>query len=143
MRLICGVALFSLLALGANAQVITSCGASAGHAYYLPNNNTKGEWLKDGLSQGALTLVDRGDKPQILYRDATKTMRDAETDDGAKVYWMSKTPDVKSVLVVHSAAVEHYLFKLDARGRGEVVWGTFRHAGMIKGSVFKAECSGP
>lgn len=136
--------ILSLLLLSgpAVAQVITNCGASSGHAYYLPNNNTKGEWLADGLSQGAVTLIDRGDRPQILYRDATKTMRDAETDDGAKVFWISKSAEVKSVLVVHTAAAEHYLFKLDSAGRGEVVWGTFRHTGMIKGSVFTAECTG-
>ena len=45
------------------------------------------------------------------------------------------------VVVVHNSAIEHYLFRLDKQGNGEVVWGTVRAQGLLpKSSLFRAAC---
>lgn len=148
MRFLAAVLFFIWLPTGAHAQVITKCGASSGFGYYLPGPlvpSDKVGWQKDGISAGGIILVNRGENPQILYVDATQNIRDAELDDGGRVRWLNRGTDGHFVVVVlYGLAMEHFLFRLDPDGNGEVIWGSVKHATPItKSSLFRAECRKP
>ena len=66
-NLVVGLLLGSTLYSVANAADIAHCGASEGYAYYpkfgLGANDGKGEWIKDGISNGqhSISVSDNGD----------------------------------------------------------------------------------
>jgi hypothetical protein len=144
-----GLIILSLSTTTSFAQVITKCGNSDGYAYYLPGAalpEEKAGWRKDGMSDGEIILIAKGDKPQIIFRDATNKTQDVETDHGAELRWLSRDEEgISTVLAVYPVGlIEHYVFRLDAGGKGEVVWGGARYRALIqKSSLYRASCTGP
>lgn len=146
--LLASAALLLFLASGSNgrAATITRCGESQGYGWYfagpvVPSN--KAGWQKDGITGGDLTLIFDGDQPDIVYTDAAGT-RSARAS-GATALSINGAAGYRLIVVLYPAgAIEHYLFNLDAKGNGTVVWGTARSAGPIqKSSLFVAKCRAP
>jgi hypothetical protein len=103
-------------------------------------------WKKDGTSGGfQLISADDDSDPDIIFTDKIDTR--SSRADGAT---MLKVPGGERgfylVLSVYprTGTVEHYLFRLDDRGNGTVVWGTTRSGTPFKkSSVIISECSAP
>jgi len=133
---------------GANAAVITKCGASEGYAYYFGGpavSPGKAGWHEDGITGGEIQLIQDGKALDIVYTDTrgTKSM----TGQGFQVFSVPQPkPGFMMVLAIHSrGVVEHYLFQLDALGNGTAVWGSLKGSGwpIQKSAVYKTTCRSP
>lgn len=143
----------SLMAVSttASAMVVTRCGSSFGYAWFFEGPfvpPSEAGWGEDQISDGQITLTRDGDQWDIIYTDVTGT-RSARADQG-QVFYLGDggTPGFHSVLIAYSGVgagtVEHYLFKLNPDGRGEVAFSTMRPGGLIqKASILRAECGSP
>ena len=139
-----------LLAQDAAAKIITQCGASAGYAYYLEGGLIAPKdagWQKDSVSGGGFQFIaaDDGSDPDIIMTDAAGTR--SSRADGANVALVSGAEEgFYLVLSIYptTGTVEHYLFQLDDRGNGTVVWGTTRSGSVFKkSSLMISKCSAP
>ena len=117
----------------AKADVITRCGASKGYAYYFEGPlvpREKSGWTQDGISQGSMQLVRDGKELDIVYTDTAGT-RSAKAD-GFLVFNLSPPNNTGFVTLIavseRTGVVEHYLFTLNAEGRGTVEWGSIKGA---------------
>ena len=133
----------------ANAEVVTRCGASAGYAYYpesalVPKD--KAGWRRDTVAGGSLQLIRDGANFDVVYTDSSGGTRSARSD-GFQVFPVPGTPPTRHLLLgVHptSGVVEHWLFDIDAAGRGSVIWGTVRGGTKLpKSGLMEARCNGP
>lgn len=132
-------------AFNAAAQVVATCGASEGTAYYLPSELVKDKnvgWQQDNISNGGIILVIRDKKPQLLIMDAYQKLQDVEASLGAKLFWTNPGNNGKwGVLAIYDQAVESYVFSVDAAGNGEVAWVSSKTGALIsKGAVYRAKC---
>ena len=133
-------------ALDGHAATITRCGESTGWAWFFAGPavpSTSAGWQKDAITNGDISLIFDGQEPDIVTTDTagTRSVRAA----GATTMALPGAPGFTLILVVYPAgAVEHYLFRLDDKGRGSVVWGTSRSGGTIqKSSLMAAQCRTP
>src|SRR5262245_52156023 len=134
------------LAIQAQARILTRCGASAGFSYYLPHPLVGKDtgWQKDGVSQGQMQLILDGNDYDVIYTDNVGTR--SSRADGFRILNLPGAEGGRLLLVgAHpsSGAMEHWLFSINERGEGVVVWGTIRSgANFPKSSLMKADCSG-
>jgi hypothetical protein len=144
MRLLFALAVFVLSTASAQAQLITRCGASAGYSYFFENRLAPGQsgWQRDGISTGNLQLIKSGDEYDIVYQD-TVGARSARADGFKFVHVTPSAGFLMLIGVSNVGVLDHYLFRLDTHGRGEVLWGTSRGTGLIpKATMMRAECTG-
>jgi hypothetical protein len=128
------------------AQVVTRCGASSGTAFFLKGplvENDQSGWAKDGVSGGSIMFMLDGKQADIVYTDSLGS-RSARAD-GAEVFIAGHDEDLGTTLVLllysKTATAEHYLFRLNDWGIGEVVWSIARAGGNIqKSGVYHAQC---
>jgi hypothetical protein len=145
LRLLLSVVTLSAIAASAQATVLTRCGPSKGYAYYFPTplvaNNQAG-WRADGISNGGLQVIVDGQDYDIVFTDAFGT-RSARADG----FVVMRVPGPRILLLsmnLQTGVVEHYLFNLDAAGRGTVLLGSIRSGEPLpKSSLMKADCTGP
>jgi hypothetical protein len=138
--------LFPFLAFG---QVITSCGASKGYSYFFEGGivpKDKSGWSEDAISKGQMILVleENGKEVNIYYKDAQTTK--SAKEDGGKVHLMYIDDNLQTIIILvnypGNGVIEHFMFRLDGKGNGSVVWGTDRTTSRYaKASLFKASCS--
>jgi hypothetical protein len=126
------------------AEVVTRCGASAGHEYYFaggPVTAKQAGWTAGTIDGGSTVLMRNGNQFDIVFSDALgRNMSIAE--DGGTPIVISKA-DGTIVLVVDypGRSVETWIFKLNDVGRGEVTFSQARYNGTIsKHSLFRAAC---
>ena len=93
----------------------------------------KSGWQADSIAKGSFALVRQHGKLNILFRDAGGEVRDTR-GEGGEVFELMKTNEYLLVVAVHTSAVEHFMFRLDGQGFGEVAWGTARPSGMTQQS---------
>ena len=130
----------------AKAGIVTECGASIGHEYFVPSplvERKDSGWTKAAISKGQIILILDKDKPRLILKHAGG-MSDT-VSDGAIVHLLENSPGIVAIIVIWpGTAVENYIFSVDKDGIGELVWGTFRFSPIItKGSVLRAECRAP
>jgi hypothetical protein len=93
-----------------------------------------------------MQLVRDGKELDIVYTDAAGT-RSAKADGFMVVNLSMPNTGFVTVLAVseRTGVVEHYLFKIDADGRGTVVWGSVKGGSVRipKSAVYEAECVRP
>jgi hypothetical protein len=143
-RLLLSALILSATFVPAQALVLTKCGPSKGKAYYLPGGMMQSGWQDDGIAKGGVQLVVDGASYDLFYTDAVGTR--SATADGFQVSLIPAHSGRILVLAVnhHTGVVEHYLFHLDAVGRGIVVWGTIRPTEPFpKSSLMTADCDAP
>ena len=125
----------------AQSQLLFSCGASAGHAFYLEEGFLQpgdGGWTEDGLSNGQIILLQNGETADILYRDTLGTT--SVSEDGGRVIPLSISRERALLAVYYPKVVEHYLFTRNATA-SQVVWTQIKHDALInKAAAFQADC---
>lgn len=142
-----GALLLAGLAVQAQAETVTVCGASKGQSYFFQGLlNTSPGWKDDGISNGKIELVrDRGNI-DIFYADTvgSRSMR----ADGFEILAIPQpTPEFVMVVAINltTGIVEHYLFQLDRAGNGTVLWGSIKGGGapIAKSGLYRSECRHP
>jgi hypothetical protein len=121
---------------------------ASGFAYYFPGPHVREDqagWTKDAITGGSIEFIidNDGNNPDIVFSDVSRT-RSSRADGAQVVALPGETPNSFLVIVIYPqhSTIEHYLFMLDARGRGTVAWGTARAVAQIqKSSLYAATCS--
>jgi hypothetical protein len=145
MALLAGAALV-LAPASADAKTLTQCGASEGYAYYLPGGlmpAREAGFTVDTINDGAITLISHNGEVDLIVKSAGATL--SVRQSGAKVIMLPTDEDLINVMTLFKGGqgVEHYLFQLDERGNGSVVYTTVRAGGPLrKVSVMRAWCRG-
>ena len=146
-NLVVGLLLGSTPLSVANAADIAHCGASEGYAYYpkfgLGANDEKGEWTKDGISNGQFSISgsDNGDF-DLLFKDTSGEIYSARAD-GGKIIPLGKTETSLSLLVVYpNKTSETYTVYRTIEGKAEMMWTQNKYNTLIpKVAAFVATCS--
>jgi hypothetical protein len=107
----------------------------------------KGGWEKDGIDGGRIILNFINGEVDLLLKDATGTTRSVKQDSG-KIHVRKTTHGLIALTVFYqegAQATEDYVFQLDDRGNGTVVFTTVRTAAPVinKVSLMRAQCRGP
>jgi hypothetical protein len=141
------IAMVSLVAQvhSAAAAVITHCGESQGMSFIFDGGlmpADKAGWQPDRVV-GDFELIAGDDysNPDITYNGTLG--RGSYRLDGGEVHLVQGSPGFLLVVVTLPAPTEvnHYLFKLDGRGKGMVVWGSTVAAGAAQTStLMTASC---
>ena len=132
----------------AEAEIVTLCRSSTGHAFYFAGPLVGVEnagWQTDSISSGQILLIYNGDEPDIVHTSATGSTKSARGEGGAVFEVAGADAGVRLILVVYptTGTIENYLFVLDADGVGTVAWGLARAAIMLKSSLMTATCQSP
>jgi hypothetical protein len=102
-------------------------------------------WQEDGISGGEMVLIMNGDEPDLVFTDVTQQTFSARGVGAAVAEVRGDFKDFRLIVVIYPAgAVEHFIFRLDGRGVGKVIWGTAKVGGPIqKSTIFEASCRQP
>lgn len=119
--------------------VIIRCGASSGHGYFLSNDffNPDGpNWEPDGISDGKIVRIRRGNEWDILFDDITGS--NGYRQDGAKVFPILETDRFLTVGAFNEQYVDVFTFDLVDRVVG---WTSNKHGPFTaKAAVYAADC---
>ena len=149
MHTIIKIAVVSVLALflaSPNAfaeKIITTCGPSEGHDYWVNNDVLKvGGWKKEEIPNGKITLIQIGTDFDIEILDATGNKKKVGSQ-GAVIPVENSENNVTLVVNYPGAGTEVYSFTLNEKKDGELIWTKIRHHFLIRnGGVYKSICSG-
>jgi len=153
MRLISTVAVLcctAMLCTGARTETLTECGRSDGYAYYFSGglvSPDKSGWRKDGIDGDRIILNFINGEVDLLIKNTTGTTASVK-QDGGKIIVRKTNNDLIRLTVFYgteSATTEDYVFQVDDRGNGTVVFTTVRTAAdtINKISLMTAQCRGP
>ena len=137
------VLFFVPLLLGnARAEVIASCGGSAGKVYFVEGGAVSKEqsgFQNDKVSDGTISLTFENEELDVVYGDATGELY-SSSKNGALVTPVSITEENIHVLVLYpGVSAETYMFRPVT---GEVVWSQSRATSMIsKVGIMRASCA--
>jgi hypothetical protein len=143
-------AILLMLCTGVRAQTVTECGRSDGYAYYFSGglvSADKSGWRKDGIDGGRIILNFLKDEVDLLIKNATGTTASVK-QDGGKIIVRKGTNGLIRLTFFYgteTATTEDYVFQIDERGNGTVVFTTVRTAAdtINKMSLMTAQCRGP
>jgi hypothetical protein len=132
---------------GANGDIVTRCGHSVGHGFFLEGpivGQRESGWRIDEISEGEILLsIENNGEIDIIVKDAL-SMRSSKSDGGRVFYGGGSEKELILVFYPDAGTLEHYIFSVDERGYGIVVWGTARAGGLIqKSNVMVAQCTAP
>jgi len=99
------------------AEIVATCGASEGWAYYVPGGLApagKPEWVKDQISSGSFQLIRSGEDFDIVFTDATGRTLSAKGDGGSIVGFATKDGNVV-VYILYEMLTENYVFWLSQK----------------------------
>tara|TARA_B110000977_G_C10897563_1_gene423915 strand:- start:104 stop:580 length:477 start_codon:yes stop_codon:yes gene_type:complete len=138
----------SFAASSAHAKVIAKCGGSAGYSAYLRNGvlGPQGNFVQDNFGKSRIVFeaeqnASTGEtKVDVIFHNSGKAYR--ASDDGP-VYLLNHNPTNNTwmVLAIANTYVDTYLFHLDNKGQGEVVWTNSRSGGTPKAALMRAKCN--
>lgn len=158
------VAILMLLVIPAVAAdksetvVVTRCsGPSIGRAIYYrtsPETRTRwGEWEKDDLPRVSFSLVYRDGDPDILYRESKSGELKSYQEGGFRVGRIqSADPNFHVIVAIYptvrppqqGGTIQHYLFRLDKHGNGDVAWGKVSSDLYLhRNSLYRSKCISP
>lgn len=128
----------------AASELLASCGAVAGHAYY-PNNGVIQEkhtgWTEDRISSGNTTLVRRDDGTlDLLFTDSTGASISAR-GDGGEVLLLRQAGSEAAVIVAYPRVLELYHYVREPSGRLVVMHLQTKTGTISKGALMVGTCS--
>jgi hypothetical protein len=147
MALLAGAALV-LAPASADAKTLTQCGTSEGYTYFLPGGLTparKAGFTADTINDGAITLNLHNDEIDLIVKNAKLGETTSVRQSGAEVIVLPADKGLFNVMTLFKGGqgVEHYLFQLDERGNGSVVYTAVRAGSPLpQVSVMRAWCRG-
>jgi hypothetical protein len=148
MRIAIAAAVLLVLCADVRARTLTECGRSDGYAYYfsgglVPADNSG--LRKDGIDGGRIILNFANNEVDLIIKDAQGSTQSVKQADG-KIFVQKSNNGLIAIMVIYGegATTEHYVFQVDDRGNGTLVWTGIRTAAIInKMSLMTAQCRGP
>jgi hypothetical protein len=139
-----------MVCTGARTETLTECGRSDGYAYYLSGGLVapdKSGLRKDGIDGGRIVLNFINGEVDLLIKNTTGTTASVK-QDGGKIIVRKATNGLIRLTIFYgaeTATTEDYVFQVDDRGNGTVVFTTVRTAAdtINKMSLMTAQCRGP
>ncbi len=134
-----------LPAIAITGDIVTICRGSKGKAYFAKPSQG---WIDDGIANNTMVFIKlpNGEYDIAIGSDA-KTF--SATADGAVIALTHEGTGRSLTLVAMypAATVEVYQLTLDSKGRGILIWSSMKNgpppAGIVKGSMFTAQCAAP
>ncbi|HEY7665865.1 MAG TPA: hypothetical protein VH934_22330 [Xanthobacteraceae bacterium] len=148
MRTAIAAAIILMLCADVRARTLTECGRSDGYAYYFSGGLVpadKSGLRKDGIDGGRIILNLANDEVDLIIKDSRGTTESVKQADG-KILVQRTNNGLIAMMVIYGGGTttEHYVFQLDDRGNGTLVWSAIRTAAIInKMSLMTAQCHGP
>lgn len=140
--LVAFVSVAMLLPSIADAEIVATCGASKGHAYYIPGPlvpPSDAGWQTDGISKGSFQLIRSGDDWDIVFTDASGGTLSAKGDGGEVLGVVTEAGDIL-VQIFYRVTIETYVFWL-SKSKPEVSYSQAKFAaGIRKHSLMVAPC---
>lgn len=122
---------FAWIPIANSAEVVFECGASEGWSYFFEDPRfpeTDVGWQTDQISTGQILLLKEGTEYEIAFGDAIGAQTVGA--QGGEVLPLAGSGDLSNyiaLLVIYPGPYfEHYLFRRDLSGEGEVVWGSMK-----------------
>ena len=138
--------------------VVTRCsGPSIGRAIFYrtsPETRTRwGEWEKVDLASVSFSLVYRDGDPDILFRESKSGELKSYKEDGFRLGRVqSADPDFHLIVAIYptvrppqqGGTIQHYLFRLDKHGNGDVAWGKVSSDLYLhRNGLYRSKCISP
>ena len=121
-------------------QIVTTCGASFGHDFWITNKTfKKGGWEKSNLQDGKIFLSKINDKFILKFKDQSGKIKSVE-ELGGKLIPLENNKGNITLLISYSGNVEVYSFSLNDSGKGELVWTKVRFSIFRNGGVASSKC---
>ncbi len=129
-----------------HAKIIADCGAAAGKSYFLAPRPDG--WVDDAISNGRLLFdLREGDKLNVLFKDASGDLIDAEKDGGGTflVKHSEGFADFSAVTIYPATGViETYSVTNQGNGARRLLWTSNKSragpAKITKVSAFVSKC---
>ena len=125
------------------AEVLATCGASAGKAYFVDQGGT---WRDDRISRGSFSItVDARGNPNVLFEDALGGVVDAAAD-GAATFLMHLSSNKRDFMLMvayeKTGVAETFNVITGPDGTRQALWTTSRPHGSVfpKVAAFRAVC---
>lgn len=142
-RVVLGLLLIATVS-AASADVLAVCGASDGHAYYLPGGIVSKEdsgWTADGIKVGSFQLIRSGTDYDVIFTDASGGTVSSKGDGGHVI----ATPDASGNLLVlityPGKTLESYVFWFAIDTEQTVTYSQAKYGSKVpKHSLLKASC---
>ena len=96
----------------ASAEVVATCGASKGCAYFIPGPvvpKDKAGWTEDGVTGGSLQLIRNGNNYDIVYTDVSGGTVSSKAEGATVIAERSSVGDVV-LLLAYDGAMETFVF---------------------------------
>jgi len=127
-------------------KLITICTESSGQAFFFEQGVTgagASGWQKDGISNGMIGLLKKGDNYNIIIIDGTQAIQDYASQGYIILPVMADIQSNRYIITaLNGGLVETYLFKLDHNGFGTVAWTASKGNNYItKASLMTARCA--
>jgi len=109
--------IISTISLSAFAEIVASCGASKGHAYYVSKGLVQPKdsgWTEDAISEGSFQLIRSGEDWDVIYTDASGGTLSARADGGVTSGFVTDDGDVV-LQIIYGKSVEVYVFWLSLK----------------------------
>lgn len=129
----------------ASADVLATCGASNGHAYYPPGTfvtATDAGWRVDKISKGSFQLVRSGEDFDIFATDATGGTFSAKADGAVINGNFDDSGNLVLLVLYPGKVVETFVFWFAVKTERSVTYSQAKHnARITKHSLMKAACT--
>jgi hypothetical protein len=138
-----GLVLF-LVPLVLRAEVLATCGASDGYAYFPPGPlvpKDESGWTPDGISKGSFQLIRSGDDYDIIFTDTTGGTLSAKADGGLITTTASEHGNLLVIVLYPSKTLETYVFWFSVKAEKTVTYSQAKYGATIpKHSLMRASC---
>lgn len=103
----------------ASSETIISCGESSGYSYFFEGGlipkNSAGNWEKDRIKGGGISLVDAGEELDLLYKDASSRLVSTRAD-GGQVIMLGSHDGIINILVIYPNITSEF-FTFDTKNK--------------------------
>lgn len=128
----------------ARAEIVATCGASAGHAYYPPSAlvpKDKSGWLEDSISKGSFQLIRNGADYDIVFTDASGGTVSSKGDGGSIAAVTDKNGNLLVNVYYPEKVLETYIFWFAVKSEKAVTFSQAKFGATIpKHSLMKSIC---
>lgn len=126
-----------------SAEVVATCGASKGWAYYIQGplvTESEAGWTADGISKGSFQLIRAGNDFDIVFTDSSGGTVSSKGDGGSVAGHVTQDGDVVVSVAYQTGVFETYVFWLSQK-KPEVSFSQAKFATQVrKQSLMVAPC---
>jgi hypothetical protein len=126
------------------AEVLATCGASHGHAYYVRGPFVEAKdsgWTEDKISKGTLQLIRSGDDYDVIFTDSTGGTLSAKGDGASTAGSFDDRGNLLLIVMYPGKSVETYVFWFAVKTEKTLTFSQAKYGAPIaKHSLLQATC---